>query len=378
MRTRRLFPFAPALAVLLLLAAGLVLAAQERAPAGNVASAFTYQGYLEQGGGPANGSFDFEFRLYDALAGCCQVGGVDAHSGVDVIDGIFTIQLDFGADAFDGAARWLQICVAPAGNSCTDLSPRQPLTAAPYAHSLRPGAVISGSVPIDTGALTLSSSAHGLTVSAAGQDGLRVDQTGGNGLYVGSAQFNGVDVAGDDLAGYFSGDIEITGSCTGCVLANFAMNAGDRPLQVGDVVSLRGVQPSGVDATPLLLLVGSADGSAAAVGVVIGGAERTQAADPRAGESAERLVPREADSVSPGGYLTIAFSGIVQVRVSALDGPIALGDRLAAGPDGPARPLQSRLVDGMRVSEGAPLVGIALEAVDAGREALIWLLVDLQ
>jgi hypothetical protein len=133
-----------------------------------------------------------------------------------------------------------------------------------------------------------------------------------------------------------------------------------------------------VDATPLLLLVGPADGPATAVGVVVGGAERVQTAGPRPGEAPERLVPREADSAPPGGYVTIAFSGIVQARVSALDRAIAPGDLLAVGADGAARPLQTRTIEGMLVSEAAPLVGIALEGVDAGQDGLIWLLVDLQ
>jgi hypothetical protein len=54
-----------------------------------------------------------------------------------VTNGLFTVQLDFGAGAFQGDARWLQIAVKCAGDaSYTTLSPRQPLTPAPYALAL--------------------------------------------------------------------------------------------------------------------------------------------------------------------------------------------------------------------------------------------------
>ena len=44
------------------------------------------------------------------------------------------MQLDFGSNAFGGDARWLQIAVQCSGDTgFTTLSPRQPLTPAPYA-----------------------------------------------------------------------------------------------------------------------------------------------------------------------------------------------------------------------------------------------------
>jgi hypothetical protein len=53
---------------------------------------------------------------------------------VTVQDGLFTVTLDFGAAAFNGEARWLQIGVRPADTgSYTNLTPRQPITPAPYA-----------------------------------------------------------------------------------------------------------------------------------------------------------------------------------------------------------------------------------------------------
>ncbi len=139
MKSRWILPGA-LVAVLLALAAGLSLA-QGPAPgrAGTtlqspLGSAFTYQGQLKKDGSPHSGSCDFRFRLWDAESGGNQVGPTQTKTGVQVVGGLFTIpDLDFGAGAFQGEARWLEIAVKCAGDAdYTALSPRQALTAAPY------------------------------------------------------------------------------------------------------------------------------------------------------------------------------------------------------------------------------------------------------
>jgi len=99
-----------------------------------IGAAFTYQGRLSDGGTAADGSYDFEFSLYDALTDGSQVGSTVAAADVTVTDGLFTVELDFGA-VFDGTALYLEIAVR-AGDSeaeYTTLTPRQSLTATPYA-----------------------------------------------------------------------------------------------------------------------------------------------------------------------------------------------------------------------------------------------------
>ncbi len=96
---------------------------------------FTYQGKLEDNNQPANGLFDFEFRLFDALAGGAQAGSVVLSSDIPVENGVFSVELDFGPGAFGSQARWLAVAVR-AGNSVgayDALTPRQALTAAPVA-----------------------------------------------------------------------------------------------------------------------------------------------------------------------------------------------------------------------------------------------------
>ncbi|MEK6303500.1 MAG: hypothetical protein AABO41_22565 [Acidobacteriota bacterium] len=94
---------------------------------------FTYQGRLSEGGNPATGSYDFEFLLYDALAGGSPQGVPVQRLNVAVASGIFTVQLDFG-NQFNGANRFLDISVKAAGGGLfTPLTPRQQVTSNPYA-----------------------------------------------------------------------------------------------------------------------------------------------------------------------------------------------------------------------------------------------------
>jgi len=99
-------------------------------------TAFTYQGHLYDNNSVANDEYDFQFKLYDTNVGGGQVGSDVNVADVDVIDGYFTVELDFGSSVFDGYARWLEIGVRPGASisSFTTLSPRQEITATPYAN----------------------------------------------------------------------------------------------------------------------------------------------------------------------------------------------------------------------------------------------------
>jgi hypothetical protein len=97
-------------------------------------TAFTYQGNLVANAGPANGSYDFQFALYDAVTNGSLVAGLITNSATTVSNGLFVVTLDFGATPFNGAARWVQIGVRASGtNSFTLLTPRQLLAPTPFA-----------------------------------------------------------------------------------------------------------------------------------------------------------------------------------------------------------------------------------------------------
>ena len=100
-------------------------------------TAFTYQGRLTDANSPAEGLYDFEFAVYNALDGGGQQGSTVSKDDVDVIDSYFTAELDFGSSVFTGDARWLQVTVRPGASidpcDFATLNPRQELTPAPYA-----------------------------------------------------------------------------------------------------------------------------------------------------------------------------------------------------------------------------------------------------
>lgn len=98
-------------------------------------TAFTYQGVLSQGGAGVNGSSDLTFTLYNAASGGATVGASNVVNDLVMSNGLFAVTLDFGAGAFDGSSRWLQIAVRPGASTggYTNLAPRTPITATPYA-----------------------------------------------------------------------------------------------------------------------------------------------------------------------------------------------------------------------------------------------------
>jgi hypothetical protein len=112
-------------------------------------TAFTYQGRLNDGINPANGTYNLRFALFDALTVGNQVGSPLTNSPVNVSNGLFTVTLDFGAN-FPGADRWLEIGVRTNGIATfTNLVPRQKITPSPYAiyAAGASAAGISGTIP---------------------------------------------------------------------------------------------------------------------------------------------------------------------------------------------------------------------------------------
>ena len=98
-------------------------------------SIFTYQGRLTDASSAANGTYQMQFALYDAASGGTQIGSTVTNPNVDVSAGVFAVQLDFGTVAFNaGSDRYLEIAVKRLSDAAyTTLSPRQQLTAAPFA-----------------------------------------------------------------------------------------------------------------------------------------------------------------------------------------------------------------------------------------------------
>ncbi len=108
------------------------------AAAADAQTAFTYQGRLDDGGLPASGTFDLQFRLFnDPLAGSQQGATLCVDDIVPDPDGTFTATLDFGAVPI-AHPRYLEISVRVGDNvDCSDprdfeALPRQALTSTPF------------------------------------------------------------------------------------------------------------------------------------------------------------------------------------------------------------------------------------------------------
>lgn len=114
-------------------------------------STVTYQGQLRDNGAPVTDTVNLRFQLYDALTGGNSIGSEQQFVGWPVEDGLFQVELEFGAAAFDGSARFLEIEVDGA-----PLRPRQRVTAVPFA--LRAAETEAGAVggtEVDTGEVQL-------------------------------------------------------------------------------------------------------------------------------------------------------------------------------------------------------------------------------
>jgi photosystem II stability/assembly factor-like uncharacterized protein len=113
-------------------------------------TAFQYQGRLNDGGNPANGNYDLRFAIYDStnIPGTVIAGPL-TNSATAVSNGLFTVNLDFGAGVFAGNALWLDIGVRTNGSIdvFTILSPRQLLTPVPYAIFANTASNLSGTLP---------------------------------------------------------------------------------------------------------------------------------------------------------------------------------------------------------------------------------------
>jgi hypothetical protein len=189
---------------------------------------------------------------------------------------------------------------------------------------------------------------------------------------VGTNQGTGYALYADavgSVSAYFENNIEVQGSCIGCSTSYLAINMGSQPLEAGDLVSPLGVSAPGSDTDRSLLAVELASAQGAGViGVVQSRAEISAVEwDGQVSES----VQRAKGSAASGEYLLVVVHGIAEIKASATKGEIVAGARLTVADEaGHARALQSRTVDGMVVTEGTPVIGVALAAPEPGKNTI--------
>lgn len=409
-------------------AAGMVLAgvlpafsqdgdgAQVAAPEAAVAEAITYQGQLTDGdGSPLNGNHSMRFFLYDAEVGGSAIFDSGAQT-VNVSDGLFTISLPVPQSAFNGQGRWLSIVVE--GHT---LSPRQPLTPAPYAMSVRPGAVVERDTAGE--GLTVQNVATGAAVQAESSDvalsaeganfavyGLNTGEANGTGyggyfesttgvgvfgrssavpsttnsLPAGVYGFseNGAGVfgeAGGEFAwgGYFDGNVRVDGSAviSDSLFANdksgyvfdVALNDGEAPLERGDVVVVNGVTDAVLGDIPVPLVSKAAgEASKGVIGVV----DKVFVHDEDGG-------PRmEEGPANAGEYVSVVTLGAFRaIKVDATYGAIEPGDLLVSSPT-PGHAMTASAASSDGPHSGA-IIGKALSALEDGTGAVA-VMVSLQ
>lgn len=145
----------------------------------------TYQGRLNDGAAAANGSYDLQFEFYGAAIGGAAQSGKIRLENVAVTNGVFTVQLDVGATFINKIfePKFLEIGVRPGSMTGNDgftiLSPRQPLTQAPYAINAQTAANAQtlGGLPADS-FLKINSSPDNLIQNSATAQNASINITG--------------------------------------------------------------------------------------------------------------------------------------------------------------------------------------------------------
>jgi len=213
----------------------LMLAISGLAEAAAVGYSFKYQGSLSDGGTTPTGPYDFRCTLWDASSGGTQSGPTLTLDDQQVTSGIFTLDLDFGSNAYVGAARWLQVELRQGASSGAYTTlPRQQLTPTPFAiglslphfqafNSSGPliGAFNTGTghgAEFISGGTALNYGVYGITGSIGTfAAGVRGEAIGSSGQTIG---VQGVSTASDNGTGLVG-----TGSATGAYITGTGENS---------------------------------------------------------------------------------------------------------------------------------------------------------
>ncbi len=199
-------------------------------------TAFTYQGQLKQSGQPANELYDLQVCLFDDAVNPVALVCAPDFNDVPVEGGLFTITLDFGATAFAGQQRFLELRVraGASGGAYTTLAPRQLVRPAPEAlranvastapwagltgvpagfadntdnnsggtvTSVTGGTGLSGGTITGSGTLAIASGGVGLAQIDSGQVQARVSGNCGLSRYLRQVNADGTVVCGTDASG---------------------------------------------------------------------------------------------------------------------------------------------------------------------------------
>ncbi len=328
MTSRKLLVSVAVAAVLLLgLVAGLAAGqagAQEpepssNAPAESLSTSFTYQGQLIKDGAPVNGACDIRFTLYDAASGGSQVGPVLTMTAADITGGLFTSNLDFGYNAFNGDRRWLQVearCPTATGEYVIVGDPQE-LTASPYALYAAWNWGLEGNAGTTPGTHYLGTSDNqALQLKVNGQRALLIQPNATSPNLIGGSSSNTVG------AGYYGATIAGGGQAASTCGSGYSQPCWNRVS--GSYGTIGGGQ--GNSASGALSTIGGGDtNTATAEGATAAGGRRNDATgvDAAVGGGYDNAASGTSSTV-PGGAFNVA----------AGDFSFAAGRQAAANHDG--------------------------------------------
>ncbi|NTU64823.1 MAG: hypothetical protein HGB05_15850, partial [Chloroflexi bacterium] len=145
-----------------------------QSPQAPTGSSFTYQGRLIKNGQPISDVCALSFSLWDASSGGSFLNS-NTFNTVPISNGLFTVQIDYGSNTFNGDERWIETAVKCTGDAnYITLSPRTKLTAAPYAiYSLNSWA-LNGNGGTGGNGFIGTTDNTALTIGVNGQSALRI------------------------------------------------------------------------------------------------------------------------------------------------------------------------------------------------------------
>jgi len=225
-----------------------------------VGSKFSYQGVLKENGQPASGTRDMTFRLYSDDTCTTQVGSDIVKSGVQVTDGLFSVELSVSQSYFNGQGLWLEMEVGGTKIGCQEILP------VPYALGLRPGAYISGNSSglLEPSVLSVQNGGTNSAISASSSGyALLAQSDSASAIYARTESTTDDDAAVEALAtggsGYVSGvygasnspnGTGVTGSATHTSGNNFGVRGLTYSSQGTGVYGWAGSNTSGTSGRP--------------------------------------------------------------------------------------------------------------------------------
>jgi hypothetical protein len=335
------------------------------------ATTLTYQGRLDVDGVPANGIYDMQFRLYDSATlnnPVNQIGPIACAFDVNVVNGVFTANIDFGSVYTDN--RWLEIRVRTDGsNGCTSFN-----TVAPLANR---------QLLASTPRAVYSQNTRGINVDALGN---LVARPGADNVPLAISHTTGLDWIslrtefGNErwrLARGANGEFSII---------NVTSSGPTERVRFGTTTGTALTVP-GTTTTQVLTITGGADiaepfnihaaeGTAIVPGMVVS-IDPARTGELRVSDAAyDRTVAgiiSGANGVNPGLTLTqagtvadgkhpVALTGRVWVLADATHGPITAGDLLTTS-DTPGHAMKA----GDTAKSGGATIGKAMSSLESGK-----------